>query len=440
MYGRALLGAALATILVAPVTAPAATDAEFAELRRMLEQVTQRLDALEQKNQALEARNQELETRNQSLEESNDRQTDQIAQISSRTRSTDWASRITWKGDLRYRHEHVDPEEATNDQTRHRIRGRFGLTGKVNDTLSGTLQLATGGGNGDPRSTNQTLGNGGDRKEVAIDLAYLDWAPVQGLNVQLGKMSWPFQRVGSHIWDPDFTPEGGAVKFARGAFFASGFGYFLQESATTSDANVFGAQLGLKGELGAMKWTAAAMYYDLGAVEREVTATPSGCATAFNNAFFGGAQGNSTVTVAGCPRLANDFNVYEVLGQAEFKLGALPLTVFGHYAQNTEARDLDTAYSAGFTLGRASNPMSWELGYVYQETQKDAVFGQFIDSDFGGGITDVDGSTIKLGFAPARNWTLNVQYFLNGRFIDVPTSAGADLDYDRLQLDFNVRY
>jgi len=450
---KMLFGAAIAAIFAAPVAATAATDAEFAELRRALDQVTQRLDALEQKNQTLEARNQDLEGKNKALEESNDKQTDQIAQISSKAKATDWASRITWKGDFRYRHENVDAFEAVNDQTRQRIRARFGLNAKVNDTLTTTLQLATGGGNNDPRSTNQTLGSGLDRKQVSLDLAYLDWAPVQGVNVQLGKMPYPFQRVTTAFWDPDLTPEGGAFKFARGPFFASAFGYWLSEAALTSDSNVAGAQLGLKGDLGSMKWTAAAMYYELGAVQNEVTSiiapsamAPAVCAAGLlNNAFFGGAQGNTTVNLGdNCSRLLNDYNIYEVLGQAEFTLGSLPLVVFANYAQNTEAEELDTAYAAGFTLGRASNPQTWELSYLYQKTEKDALFGQFVDSDFGGGLTDVDGGVVRLGYALARNWVLNATYFMNDRFVDRPLTVGGvpltGLEYDRLQVDFNVRY
>jgi hypothetical protein len=345
---------------------------------------------------------------------------------------------------LRYRHENVDPEEAVNDQTRQRIRARFGFTAKANDTLSGTVQLATNGGNNDPRSTNQTLGEGWSRKGVAIDLAYIDWAPTAGLNVQLGKMPYAFQRVPSYFWDGDITVEGGQVKYAGGPFFGSVFGYWLQETGPTSDANMVGAQLGLKGDLGGMKWSVAGMYYDLGAVQGEVTAQPAGCATPFNTTFFGGAQGNSTVTVGGCPLLLNDFNVWEALAQLDFTLGSLPLTVFANYAQNTEATELDTAAAAGFTLGRASNPRTWEIGYIYQATEKNALFGQFVDSDFGGGITDVDGSVFKIGFAPARNWTLNGTYFMNARFNDVPQVVGGvpqtDLDYNRYQIDFNLRF
>jgi hypothetical protein len=450
---KTLVSTALAAMLAAPVAAMAATDAELAELRRALEQVTQRLDALEQKNETLAARNTELEAMNKSLEESNDKQSDQIAQISSKAKSADWATKVSWKGDFRYRHEYVDPFEVVNDQTRHRIRARVGLTAKVNDTLSTTFQLATGGGTNDPRSTNQTLGEGMTRKQVAVDLAYFDWAPAQGLSVQLGKMPYPFQRVATPTWDPDLTPEGGAVKYAKGPFFSSLFGYWLSEAALTSDSNVFGAQLGFKGDLGGMKWTAAGMYYDVGAVQNEVTTiiAPSGmlpavCAAGLlNNAFFGGAQGNRTFNNGdNCNRLLNDFNIWEVLAQTEFALGSLPLTLYANYSENTEADDLNSAYGVGFTLGRASNPRTWELGYVYANIEKDGLFGQFMDSDFGGGITDTKGSVVRLVYAPARNWTINGTYFLNERFVDVPITVGGvpttGTDYDRYQIDFNVRY
>jgi hypothetical protein len=450
---KTLFAIALAAILAAPAVAWGATDAEIAELRSALAQVTQRLDALEQKNQTLEARNQELESKNKSLEESNDKQSDQIAQISSKAKSADWASRISWKGDLRYRHEYVDPFEVLNDTTRHRIRARVGLTAKVNDTMSTTFQIATGGGTNDPRSTNQTLGEGLTRKQVAIDLAYFDWAPVQGFNLQLGKMPYPFQRVSTPTWDPDLTPEGGAIKYAKGPFFASLYGYWLSEATLTSDSNVFGTQLGFKGDLGSMKWTAAAMYYDIGAVQNEVTSiiAPTGMAPAvcaaglLNNAFFGGALGNTTFNAGdNCSRLLNDFNIWEVLAQAEFSVGSLPLTLFANYSENTEADDLNAAYGAGFTLGRASNPRTWELSYLYETIEKDGLFGQFMDSDFGGGITDTKGSVFRLVYAPARNWTINGTYFLNERFVDVPITVGGvarqGIDYDRYQIDFNVRY
>lgn len=339
---------------------------------------------------------------------------------------------------MRYRHENVDPQEADVDQTRHRVRARFGLSGKINDTLSGTIQLATGGGSRDPRSTNQTLGEGWTRKELALDQAYVDWKPIDGLTLQFGKMPQPWQKVGSYFWDNDIMPEGMAVKYARGPFFASAFGYWLSERSSASDATLLGGQFGMTSDLGAAKLTGAVGYFDVGSVQGQVTTTNTVPCTA-NTAFFGGPQGNTTVSnVAGCPTLVNDFNMIEALVQADLTLGSQPLSLFAHYLQNQEADDLDTGYAVGLNYGKASNPNTWEFGYAWQVTEKDSQFGQFVDSDFGGGITDTEGGVLRIGYAPAKNWVLNGTYFMNDRFVDAP--GAIESDYDRYQLDLNYKF
>ena len=118
----------------------------------------------------------------------------------------------------------------------------------------------------------------------------------------------------------------------------------------------------------------------------------------------------------------------EALAQAEMH-GRQPAAadLLAQYIQNNEADDLDTGWLAGFNWGKASNPKTWEFGYAYGVIEKDAQFGQFVDSDFGGGVTDVDGSVIKFGYAPAKNWVLNGTYFMNNRFIDAPGATEQQL-------------
>lgn len=447
---KALITAAVVGIITAPAFAqqPSTVD----RVLRELEALTKRVEKLEEDNSGLKAENTQLQEKNDRLEATTEylranasatrkelaEETPKIGDIEKIAKAAEWASRISWKGDLRYRHENVDPEEATTDQTRERIRARFGLTGKVNDTVTATVQVATNGSNNDPRSTNQTLGEDWTRKGVGIDLAYADWKPVEGFNLQFGKMPQPWQRVGSYFWDGDITPEGIAAKGTRGPFFASAFGYYLSERSTAADATLLGAQLGMSGTVGAAKLTGAVGYFDVGAVQGEQTAQPTGCASGFNNAFFGGAQGNTTTTVAGCPFLVDDFNMLEALLQADMTIWSRPLTFFVDYIQNQEADDLDNGMALGVTLGKASDPHSWEIGYVYQKTEKDAQFGQFVDSDFGGGVTDVEGSVLKIGYALAKGWVLNGTYFMNDRFVD---AVGAtEQDYDRYQLDLNFKY
>ena len=92
----------------------------------------------------------------------------------------------------------------------------------------------------------------------------------------------------------------------------------------------------------------------------------------------------------------------------------MPFTFWADYAQNI-ASDVEdeTAYGVGVTLGKASNAKTWEAGLFYQSIDKDALFAQMIDSDFGDGVTDAEGWVLKAGYAPVKNVTLNGTYFMN---------------------------
>ena len=93
--------------------------------------------------------------------------------------------------------------------------------------------------------------------------------------------------------------------------------------------------------------------------------------------------------------LANDYSIAQVIGELGTSLAGQPLTLFVDVARNASAertgatpQDLDTAYGVGVTFGRVTGARSWEVGYLYQEVEKDALFAQWIDSDFGAGATD----------------------------------------------------
>jgi putative porin len=433
----------------------------FAQQKPTMDQIVKELEALSGRVGRLEQDNAQLRTENAGLKATNDRleatseylkdnasatrkqlaeEAPKVAEAERIYKGAEWASRISWKADFRYRHEFVDPEESTDEQTRQRLRARFAMTAKISDTLTGTIGVATNGGNGDPRSTNQTLGEGWTRKGIALDLAYVDWKPSDSLLMSFGKMPQPWYKVSGYFFDNDINPEGMAVRFGSGPFFANAFGMWLGERSTASDATLLGGQLGLTGQVGAMKLTGALGYFDVGAVEGQVTATNTVLGCTGNPAFFGGStNGNTTaVDVAGCPVLANDFNMLEALAQAEFNVANQPLQIWAQYIRNDEADDLDTGWLAGFNWGKAANPKTWEFGYAYGVIEKDAQFGQFVDSDFGGGVTDVDGSIFKIGFAPAKNWVLNGTYFMNNRFIDAP--GAIERSYDRYQIDLNWKF
>ena len=182
----------------------AAAAPAHAQQSKSMEQILRELEALNARVGKLEQDNVQLRTENTSLKESAERteatseylkdnasatrkqlaqDSPKIAEAERITKAAEWASRLSWKADMRYRHEFVDPEEASDEQTRQRIRARLALTAKINDTLTGTIGLATNGGNSDPRSTNQTLGEGWTRKGIALDLAYVDWKPAESFSM-----------------------------------------------------------------------------------------------------------------------------------------------------------------------------------------------------------------------------------------------------------------
>jgi hypothetical protein len=252
-------------------------------------------------------------------------------------------------------------------------------------------------------------------------------------------MKQPFFKPGQSLfWDSDVNPEGLAVSFSRGSYFGTAYNYWINEisgaeSTVTADTMLYGAQLGTRLPVGGSTLTLAAHYYDLSAGE--------GRAPFYNN----NSNGNTTITIPSgtgtAAVLANDYRVVNIGAELSSTVGSLPLTIWADVAQNQDVEDFDTAWGAGVLLGKAGNYRTWELGASYQVIEKDALFAQLIDSDFGGGLSDSEGWVLRAGYAPVRNWVLNATYFINERNADVANSVGqTSVDYDRLQVDFNVKF
>jgi hypothetical protein len=104
----------------------------------------------------------------------------------------------------------------------------------------------------------------------------------------------------------------------------------------------------------------------------------------------------------------------------------------------------DTGYAIGASIGRASNPKTWNAALWYQELDADSMFGQFVDSDFGDGRTDTKGIVFRGAYAPVRNFTIQATYFLNtlnkDEAKDPYFAVNDSLDYDRLQVDLNYKF
>jgi outer membrane murein-binding lipoprotein Lpp len=458
---KTLIATAVSTVLASFLCAPVMAQS------MSLDQVSRELQELKEKNDRLEAEVQYLKenAKAQHVDAANE-----AADIDKLKAST---SKFSWVGDFRYRHEEIQTEGNVTDRSGDRLRLRFGAQVKVNDTINAkVLFSSTNVGASNARSTNQTLGNGTanngawDRKILSIDQAYVDWKPFATTDVILGKMPMPWIRTASYFWDTDLTPEGGALKFGHGMWFANASFMRMaeQDSATSvarsTDTNLVVMQAGIKPTFGATTLTLAASYIDIHHIQDQpVSVTGTGCPdfAAANPTFAGSSFGNTVYTdgtgANTCSLLLGGFEGIQLLAQLDFSIGALPVMVFADLMKNNDApvnpvtnSKLDMGQSFGFMLNKASAVHSWEAGVLYQVDQKDAVFGQFVDSDFGSGITDTKGYALKAGFVPAANWILNATYFMNTRFNDVGQANGTlpagtkDHDYKRLQLDLNYKF
>jgi hypothetical protein len=415
------------------------------------------LQALKAQLEALQKKVSDLETQQKKQEEVADKTLDQVAQ--QRANVGDWVGRFTWKGDLRYRNEDIRQELVPGDRDRDRIRARLGVVAKVNDTVTAELQFTTGeslssGGYGDARSPNQTLTDANSRKRVWFDTAFFQWKPNANWTATLGKQRYPWIRPANVLFfDGDINPEGVSIGWQQGAdgLFATAWYVQLAErnagALGGADSTMTGGQFGWRGPVGPARLTVAAGYYDHGAVKgyNAVQDGALGPNPTPNNSY-----GNTTATGAACKMglaacIADDFNIYEGVAELTFTVAGKPLTFVGDYAKNNKAdfgttfKGLDTAFAVGAQYGRVSTLNTWEIGYLYQKVENDALYGQWVDSDFGGGTTGTKGHVFRFGYGLGRNFRFNTTYFINDQNIDIPATVGTtsltDRKYKRLQLD-----
>jgi len=332
-----------------------------------------------------------------------------------------WADRITFKGDIRLRHETID-EDGEEDRARMRFRSRLGLSAKVSDDVKFVLQLATGGDN--PVSTNQSFDDGFSTKDIGVDLAYVDWKISDNVNFFGGKMKNPLYKAGGVplIWDGDLNPEGIAMKFKSGGFFGTAGGFSVEERSSADDSLLYVVQGGYKFKLGDnASLTAGAGYFAY-------------TETIGNEPFYNGRSKGNTVDLNG--DYVFEYKNTEIFAQFDTKVGDWPFKIYAHAVQNNEVSQEDVGYALGAKIGSAKAKGASEYSWTYQDIEADSVIGTFNDSDFGGGGTDSDGHLLKAKYAVSDKIFLGGTLFIN----NVDRFQGTEHDYSRLQLDVEFKF
>lgn len=336
-----------------------------------------------------------------------------------------WAEKVSIQGDLRYRYENIDAENADDERNRQRLRARAAIIAKPQDNLEVGFGLSTGQ-DGDPVSGNQTIGDGGSRKDIYLDLAYFNWAALPGLNVTGGKFKNLLYRPGKHalLWDSDWNPEGFGASYVNGPFFANAIGTWLESDSNDTEEFAYGAQVGIAQPLGdTLRVTGGVGYYSFG--------------TAGKGTFYGDDDAFGDNSFDPLTNLyVYDYDEIEAFAELAFKVAGLPASIFADYVQNTDADEFDTGWAAGLSVGAAKAKGTWEASYAYQDLEPDAVLALLTDSDFGGGGTDNKGHVLRGAYAVSDKWNLAFSYFIN----TIDQNTGTEQDYDRLQLDVNFKY
>ncbi|WP_129645043.1 putative porin [Peristeroidobacter agariperforans] len=327
---------------------------------------------------------------------------------------------IAFSGDARYRAESIDVGDVDND--RQRVRARFGVQAKITDTLLTGLRLSTG--EGDPRSAHLTFSGGYSRRSVGVDLAYLQWSIAPELRMAAGKVAYPnWQPAQSVFIGGDFSPEGWSSAYrSDSGWFANAHHFWLQTRLDAADSRQSGLQLGFASAEGMpTRLTVAGAYTDFTHV-------------AGQKPFLDGVNPYGNSLNAG-GELLTDFDVAELSSELTMKSYPGSLTAFVHLARNVAASANDTAYAAGVSMS-AARLKHWRVGYHYTRIEKDALFGQLMDGDFGGGSTDSRGHAFRLSYHPAGRWSSSLSYLHN----QVNISSAAPQPFDLIQLDIDFTY
>jgi hypothetical protein len=334
-----------------------------------------------------------------------------------------------FSGDFRYRHERIDDDSKSVSRIRDRLRLRLRADAKVSDEVSVVARLATG--DQSASSTNENLDGGFSTKGAWLDLAYIQYKPADlNLTALAGKTVNPFIRVGESqlIWDNDVNPEGVSVGYALGGeglnLAATAAYYSVNElSDTADDVSLQAGQLALGYKTELFKVTVGTSVY----AYQNIKDTPS---VEANPRFLG----NLSLQAGETKVYANDYELQNAF--AEVSLTSIPVAVFYDTVLNKKVGENNRGWLAGLSVGSGKGSIPVKLAYNYRVLEKEAVLGNFSDSDFVGGGTDGRGHTVALEYGVTDTIKIAYTQSITEKSPDSETTT----DYNRGMADISVKF
>lgn len=355
----------------------------------------------------------------------------------------------------------------TEDRDRLRARARLGLDVTITDRLLAGFRLSTGNTR-DPVSTNQTLGNTGNRYETVLDQAFLRYqaaGAMPWLTAWGGRFGNPWLST-DLVWDGDLGFEGAAATLrhdfagsgrpARGVFLTAGAFPLQEEELSSKDKWLFGGQAGFDvGFADQSRLKAGLAYYHfrnitgrrnvLDGIEYDFTAPDY---LQKGNTLYD--IRNDTDPQTQLFALAADYHLLDLTVQYDIaRFAPYHVILTGDFVRNIGFDKDEVAARIGGPIEAKVNGYQfltsvgwpqvtaagrWRVFGGYKHLERDAVLDAFTDSDFHLGGTDAKGWILGGDYGLARNTWLTLRY-LSADEID-----GPPLGIDVLQLDLNTRF
>ncbi len=384
-------------------------------------------------------------------------------------------------------------ENINKDRDRFRARFRLGLKAKVTQGLEANLRLATGNIK-DPVSTNQTLGNTGQKFDFNIDRAFLKYEGLDSdvynwMTLQGGRIPNPFRST-NLIFDKDLSFEGFASTFRynmagsdslydqedqTASMFLTLGAFPLQEfQLSTKDKWMLGGQVGTDWEfLNQDKAAISVAYYNYintKARPNKIGATSS-CGFTDQDRDASVPQylqkGNSMTPICYATQnntttpqkfgLASEFEILNITASYDMAMFApIHVKLTGDYAKNLgfnkneiqqrlgtgviynnpKLADRTNAWQARLDFGWPTTllPGKWNSYVAYKYIESDAVLDAFTDSDF------------HLGGTNAKGWVIGGNYgvvdnaWLSAKWMSTDQIDGPKIGIDILLIDFNAKF
>jgi hypothetical protein len=392
----------------------------------------------------------------------------------------------------------------TQKRSRERYRLRLGLRGALADDWFFGLRLET---SANPRSTNVTFGDdagpfGKASDGAFIGQAYLGYTGFRDVKLTVGRMPNPLVTT-LMVWDGDINPEGMAEQWKHSYNFSWGGGSTTAAAESYSkdgksvaaaiesepfkvkldlfmnlaqfvydDANpenplgargVSGGRLNPNSDNWLLAWQFGArvnfpknVYFQAAPVVYNYT----GNGDSFNAFYVGGQQGlTNTASMATNQVGINSLLILEVPAEFGFKIGELPVRIFGDFAVNfnaedraiaaghPEAQDERYAWQLGAGIGQLKAKHDWQLQAFWQHTEQYALDPNLVDSDFFDSRVNMEGIVVQAGYALSDAVIFNLSYGYGRRSNKSLGTGGAGdiainpLDkYQIFQADLNVKF